>query len=324
MNFSFGGRIVAVATLVGSLLLVGNVSSVGAATAVTPPRCNALHFDANSSVTTRPGGADVRLIFTSTYFPTCNWSGATTYQFVASSGVAFGSKVSLATTKGLAVPAQPWDVNDTYQVVQNIQTEEGVLCTQRQAAAVAVTSPGSAPHLVKLSKSLSVCVNGPTKWTSLSSLSFPKPSACTTTSLKLTVGQSDGTAGTIFYPLIFTNDGTSACSVLGTPDVQPVTGSLANVAHILVGPQATQRDTGSQGYGDSIRLAPGATSSAAFGVVETGNFTPSQCVAANFESLSVGFLGSGNWWVPLASTTCTKLASTNISGIVPGTTGIAP
>jgi hypothetical protein len=31
-----------------------------------------------------------------------------------------------------------------------------------------------------------------------------------------------------------------------------------------------------------------------------------------------------SWFVPLSSTTCSKLASTNISGFVPGTSGIAP
>jgi hypothetical protein len=145
--------------------------------------------------------------------------------------------------------------------------------------------------------------------------------------LKLSVGQSDGTAGTIFYPLIVTNEGSHACVISGTPTVQPTTGSLAGLAHILVGPSATIRGTGSTGYGDSIRLAPGQKASAAYGVVETGNFTPSQCVAKSFESLSVGIAsvsGGGNWFVRLASTTCTKLASTNISGFVPGITGIAP
>jgi len=324
MSFSFVGRIVAITALLGSVVLVGDAVSVGASATAPSPRCNAVHFAANAHVTTRPGGADVRLVFTSEYFPSCSWSNSTTYQFATASGFVFGAKVSIATTKGLAVPAQPWHVNDTYQVVQNLLTEEGVLCTQRQAASVVVTSPGDGPRLVKLPASLVVCVNGTTKWTSLSSLSFPKPSACATTSLKLSIGQSDGAAGTIFYPLIFTNEGKTACSVSGVPDVQPVTGSLANVAHILVGPRATVRDLSSQGYGELFRLASGASASAAFGVVETGNFTPSQCVAAKFESLSVGFLGSGTWWVPLASTTCTKLASTNISGVVPGNTGLAP
>jgi hypothetical protein len=170
-------------------------------------------------------------------------------------------------------------------------------------------------------------VNGTTKWTSLSSLAFPKPSACTSAQLRLSVGQSNGTAGTIFVPLVVTNVGSRACVVAGTPSVQPTTGSLAGLAHILVGPRATLRDTGSTGYGDSIRLGPRAKASAALGVVETGNFSPAQCVPENFESLSVALAnvpGATSWWVPLSGSTCTKLASINISGFVPGTTGVAP
>ncbi len=297
------------------------------ASASAVPTCNARNFAGTSNISTRAGGATVRLVLTNSYFPRCQWSSATDYQFASSSGVAIGPKVSLATTKGLAVPEQPWLMNDTFQLIQHLVTEEGVQCTQKQASYVRVLSPRGGPLLVKLATSLGVCVNGTTKWTSLSSLSFPKPSACTSLQLKLNVGQSNGTAGTIFYPLIVTNAGGHACLLSGTPSVQPTTGALPGVAHILVGPRATLRGTGSTGYGDSIRLGPRAKASAAYGVVETGNFTPSQCVAKNFESLSVGIAnvsGGSSWFVPLSGSTCTKLASTNISGFVPGITGIAP
>lgn len=298
-----------------------------AASASTIPTCNAQNFGATSTILNRAGGSTVRLVLTSSYFPTCQWSSATVYQFASSSGVAIGARVSLASTKGLAVPQQPWIVDDTFQIIQNVLTEEGVQCTQKQASFVRVTTARGGPLLIRLPASIGVCVNGPTKWTSLSSLSFPKPTACTSAQLRVSVGQSDGTAGTIFFPLIVTNVSSHACAVSGTPSVQPTTGSLAGVAHILVGPSATLRDTGSTGYGDSIRLGPHASASAAYGVVETGNFSPSQCVSQNFESLSVGIAsvrGSTSWFVPLKGTTCTKLASTNISGLVPGTTGIAP
>jgi hypothetical protein len=234
--------------------------------------------------------------------------------------------VSLANTKGLAVPQQPWLVNDTFQVVQKVVTEEGVQCTQKQASFVRVSSPRVGRLLVALHSSIGVCVGGTTEWTSLSSLLFPEPAACAVAELRLSVGESDGTAGTIFYPLVVTNVGSHACVISGIPSVQPTTGSLAGVAHIFVGPRATLRSTGTVGYGDRIRLDVGAKVSAAFGVVETGNFSPSQCVADNFESLAVASasVNGGSWWVPLSGTTCTKLASTNISGFVPGTTGIAP
>jgi hypothetical protein len=325
MQFRFLVRALAPVALLGSLLISGQVASPASASAL--PSCEAHYFSAISTVSDRPGGTTVRLVFTSSHFPTCQWSSATSYQFASSSGVAFGAKVSLANTKGLAVPQQPWLVNDTFQVTQKLETEEGVQCSQEQASNVQVTGPRGGRLLVRLPESIGVCVGGVTKWTSMSSLSFPKPSECTAAQLRLGVGQSDGTAGTIFYPLVVTNVGGHACVISGTPSVQPTTGALAGVAHILVGLAATLRDTGSTGYGDSIRLEPHAKASAAFGVVETGNFSPSQCASESFASLSVGIngvQGATSWWVPLSGTTCTKLASTNISGLVPGTTGIAP
>ncbi len=316
-------RIGAATAMVFSILTLGGAtSSVVASASVSS--CNPGHFSASSTLASRPGGTTVRLVLTNNSFPTCDWSNTTSYQFLTSSGVPIGTKVSIATSKGLAVPVQPWKVNDTYQVIQNINTEEGVLCSQKQAAYVSVTGSHNQLLKVRLNSSVSVCVGGKTKWTSLGSLTFPRPSACALSALKISVGQSDGTAGTIFVPLIFTNTSTKACVLSGTPHVQPTTGSLAGLAHIFVGPAASVRDLSSSGYGESLRLAPGSKVSAAFGIVETGNFTPSQCVAAKFQSVSVGFENGDNWWVALASTTCTKLASTNVSGIVPGVTGIAP
>ena len=50
----------------------------------------------------------------------------------------------------------------------------------------------------------------------------PSPSVplpCATTGLKLTVGAANGAAGTIFYPLDFTNTSGSACTMYGYPGV---------------------------------------------------------------------------------------------------------
>ncbi len=265
----------------------------------------------------------MRIVFTDTHSPSCVWSGLTTYQFATSSGVAFGQRVSIAAAKGLAVPVKPWNVNNTFQVVQNIVTEEGVLCSQKQATFVAVTSPGHVRLMVKLPSSIEVCVNGTTKWTSVSSLSFPKPSTCTETDLKLSLGQSDGTAGTIFYPLSLRTSGSKPARSTGPPIVQPPV-QHRGVAPIVFGPPATVRNVSVGGYGDAIRLAPGAKASAAFGVVETGNFTPSQCVARDFENVSVELSGIGTWIAPLSSTTCTKLASTNISELSRGLRELRP
>ncbi len=45
------------------------------------------------------------------------------------------------------------------------------------------------------------------------------PQPCAATDLKLTVGAANGAAGTIFYPLDFTNTSGSACTMFGYPGV---------------------------------------------------------------------------------------------------------
>ena len=49
------------------------------------------------------------------------------------------------------------------------------------------------------------------------------PSPCSATDLRLTVGASNGAAGTVFYPLDFTNASGSACTMYGYPGVAFVT-----------------------------------------------------------------------------------------------------
>jgi hypothetical protein len=147
---------------------------------------------------------------------------------------------------------------------------------------------------------------------------------CTAPALRITVGRANGAAGTIYYPIVFTNVGAKACQLSGVPSVQPATGALAGVAHVAVGPLSSVSNRSASGYGNPVRLSRGDKASAALGVTETGNYTPSQCVAASFQSLDVSLQGSGNWWVPLKATTCTLLASTSVSGVVAGTSGLAP
>ena len=324
MRISGVARAFTVVAVFCSLFVGGLASEPTVASATTLPTCNIRHFGASSSLSTRPGATTVRVVVTSHYFPTCDWSYGTKYQFFTSAKTAIGSPLDFMSSPTVAVPVSPWPVNDTFQVVQSVATEEGVQCTQKTAAYLGVTSPKAARVLVALPSTVGVCVSGTTKWSTLESVVFPKPTVCSASALKISVGRANGAAGTIYYPLVFTNESTKACQMAGVPTVQPTSGALAGVAHILIGPAATIRDLSSSGYGDPIRLAPKAKASAAYGVSETGNYTASQCVAANFKSLSVSLSGTGSWWVALASSTCTLLASTSVSGVVPGTNGITP
>ena len=298
-------------------LALGVGPAQGASAATPFPLCSASHFSTNGTIKTLPGGTTVRLVLTSHYFPTCAWSYGTAFQFLSASGSPVGPSHSLPSP---ASPA-PALVYDTFQVVESLSTMEGVQCTSREASALAVTTPNKSRVVVHFPETVGVCVNGTTHWTTLAGPTFPRPKNCAASALRVSVGRANGAAGTIYHPIDFKNVGAVQCGVSGTPAVQPTTGSLAGVAHLFVGDPAKVVDLASQGYGDPVRLAPGQSASANFGVSESGNYTPAACVAKNAQSLSVG-LGSGNWWVRLSISVCTKLASTYIYGVVPGGNGV--
>jgi hypothetical protein len=301
---------VAIAALTTGAGLSGPGSASVAAASI--PQCSARHFSTAGTIKTLPGGATVRLVLTSHYFPTCAWSYGTAFQFLSASGSAVGVSHSLPSPASRA----PALVYDTFQVVERLSTMEGVQCTSREASALAVTTPNKSRVVVHFPETVGVCVNGTTHWTTLALPKFPRQKNCAPTALRVSVGRANGAAGTIYYPIEFKNVGGTQCVVSGTPSLQPTTGALAGVAHIFVGPRAKVVKLAAQGYGDPVRLAPGQSASASFGVSESGNYSASACVAKNAQSLSVG-LATGNWWVRLSISVCTKLASTSISGVVP-------
>ncbi|HEY5112051.1 MAG TPA: DUF4232 domain-containing protein [Acidimicrobiales bacterium] len=139
--------------------------------------------------------------------------------------------------------------------------------------------------------------------------------SCVASQIKVTHGPSNGAAGTIYYPIVFTNTG-AACTIFGVPAIQPVTGKV----HKKVGPLARNESMGEM---PAIHtLAEGQSVSGAFGVTETGNYTPSTCVARKASGVLVT-LGSfvPSSYVALAITVCTKRASTTTRLITNGVTG---
>ena len=85
------------------------------------------------------------------------------------------------------------------------------------------------------------------------------PQPCATTDLKLAVGQANGAAGTIFYPLDFTNTSSSACTMYGYPGVAFVSSPGGSV----IGAPAKRRTPPAPAL---VTLAPGATAHATLAV----------------------------------------------------------
>ena len=138
---------------------------------------------------------------------------------------------------------------------------------------------------------------------------------CLAAQLHLTKGQPQGTAGTTYVPLVITNTG-AACAIWGVTAVQPVTGAT----HAAVGPPA--RNTAMGEMPMRHVLAKGKSVSDAFGVVDTGNFPTSSCVARRASGVEVS-LGSffAKRYLAMPISVCTKRASTTTRLLSPGTQG---
>jgi hypothetical protein len=85
------------------------------------------------------------------------------------------------------------------------------------------------------------------------------PLPCPTTGLKLTVGAANGAAGTIFYPLDFTNTSGSACTMYGYPGAAFVTSPGGSQIGAPAGRRAGAAPT-------VVTVAPGATAHATLAV----------------------------------------------------------
>lgn len=141
---------------------------------------------------------------------------------------------------------------------------------------------------------------------------------CAPAHLKVSIGAAQGTAGTTYYPILFTNSGPT-CALWGVALVQPVVGGVSH-SHVQVGPKARNVSMGEMPVRHIVKSR--GTVSDAFGVGESGNYTPSACRAKNAGAIIVS-LGTfvSSTYVPLKISVCTKLANTTTRLIVEGTTG---
>jgi hypothetical protein len=141
---------------------------------------------------------------------------------------------------------------------------------------------------------------------------------CTPAHLKVSLGVAQGTAGTIYYPILFTNTGT-ICALWGVAKVQPVVGGTSR-SHVKVGPPARNVSIGEMPVRHVVKT--GHAVSDAYGVTESGNYTKSACLPKNAGAIVVSMGTFVNQvYVALKISVCTKLASTTTRLIVPGTTG---
>lgn len=103
---------------------------------------------------------------------------------------------------------------------------------------------------------------------------------CRTRDLSLGLGRAEGTAGSVYEPLRFTNTGAGACTLTGYPGVSFVTAGSGD----QVGAAASRNP---QHAAVTVTLAPGATAEAVVQVVDYMNFGSAQCRATAVSGFRV-------------------------------------
>jgi hypothetical protein len=103
------------------------------------------------------------------------------------------------------------------------------------------------------------------------------PGPCPTSSLQVKPGVSQGTAGSVYVALVFTNISNVTCTLYGYPGVSLATGKpVTQIGQAAVENPATPRQL--------VTLQPGAAGNALLQIVDAGNYPPSRChpVTAHF------------------------------------------
>jgi hypothetical protein len=145
------------------------------------------------------------------------------------------------------------------------------------------------------------------------------PAACAAADLRVSVGGADGTAGSFYYPVVFTNASPVTCTLYGYPGVALVTRPGGSV----VGAPAVRDPTFPK---EVVQLAPGAAAHASLQVVIAANYPAAQCKPATAHWLQVYPPGQyAARYVAFTAQTCTaRVGDGSTLGIYvvrPGATG---
>jgi hypothetical protein len=127
---------------------------------------------------------------------------------------------------------------------------------------------------------------------------------CKAGDVKLSLGQGDAGAGSVYRPLLITNSSSKPCTIQGFPGVSYVAG---NDGH-QVGKDAFREGS----KGNAVKLNPGQTAAADIQFVNVGNFDPGTCQPTPVKGLRIYLpQETASNFVPDEGTGC---ASTKIPG----------
>lgn len=142
---------------------------------------------------------------------------------------------------------------------------------------------------------------------------------CETNALSLRLGQAGGAAGSTYQPIVFTNTGSSPCTLYGYPGVAFVAPDKGT----QVGAAATRN---TQHAPETITLGAGASAAAMLQMAETGNYDPATCKPTDVSGLRVyppGNKTAAYVAFPSTQKACsTDVNQLQVQAVVAGTNGM--
>lgn len=103
-----------------------------------------------------------------------------------------------------------------------------------------------------------------------------KASPATCTSIRITLGCSQGTAGSLDQNIRFTNTGSVGCRLSGHPGV-----AFVNAHRVLVGWHLAPFTTARKGARPHVVIPPGKEAAATMRIPDYANFAPMDCIRDN-------------------------------------------
>ena len=148
----------------------------------------------------------------------------------------------------------------------------------------ASTSTGtSGPSGTSASSGASGTANPATTATTTTTAATGTVAECTTAQLAPSIANPNGAAGSVYYDLVLTNNGGTACFVQGYPGVSFVTSQSGSQVGAAAGRQLDPNVPGTP----PVDLAPGESASSVLRVAEAGNYPQGTCRPAQVPGLRV-------------------------------------
>ncbi|MFE3195515.1 DUF4232 domain-containing protein [Nocardia sp. NPDC059240] len=138
-------------------------------------------------------------------------------------------------------------------------------------------------------------------------------SGCKTAELGVALGRGDGAAGSTYVPIVFTNNGSRACSLTGYPGVSYTQGANGEP----VGPAATREAFEGNDGGVAVVIAAGGRAAATLRTVnDVGVYPADTCGPVAVAGLRIYPPdNTESVFIPMARQTCTKIGILTIRAV---------